>query len=221
MALAHALHQIESSQDYRLTVYGEFLETHPPESEARIHEGSAWSCSHGVERWKSDCGCCAGGHGGWNQKWRTPLRQAMDFLRDKLARFYEEKAREFLKDPWAARDDYISVILNRSPENLSSYFSRNASRELNEGERITAIRLLEMQRHALLMFTSCGWFFDELSGIETVQVIQYAARALQLAAELGAGDIEPEFLSILEQAKSNIPEHQNGRVVYENLSSRP
>jgi alpha-amylase/alpha-mannosidase (GH57 family) len=215
MALAHALHQIESSQDYRLTVYGEFLETHPPESEARIHEGSAWSCSHGVERWKSDCGCCAGGHGGWNQKWRTPLRQAMDFLRDKLARFYEEKAREFLKDPWAARDDYISVILNRSPENLSSYFSRNASRELNEGERITAIRLLEMQRHALLMFTSCGWFFDELSGIETVQVIQYAARALQLAAELGAGDIEPEFLSILEQAKSNIPEHQNGRVVYE------
>jgi alpha-amylase/alpha-mannosidase (GH57 family) len=215
MALAYALHQIETSKDTKLTVYGEFLESHPPTHEAEIHEGSAWSCSHGVERWKSDCGCCAGGHGGWTQQWRTPLRNAMDFLRDKLAAFYEEKAREFLKDPWAARDEYISVILDRAPENIAKFFSQQASRTLSEAEQVAGIRLLEMQRHAMLMFTSCGWFFDEISGIETVQVIQYAARALQLAGELGADNIEPGFLGILERAKSNLPENQNGRVIYE------
>ena len=216
MALAFALHQIENSKDTKLTVYGEYLETHPPTHEAQIHEGSAWSCSHGVERWKSDCACCAGGHGGWTQQWRTPLRNAMNFLRDKLADFYQEKAKGFLKDPWAARDAYIAVILDRSPENISQFFSQHTTRKLDEQEQVVALRLLEMQRHAMLMFTSCGWFFDEISGLETVQVIQYAARALQLAGELGADPrIEPEFLGILEQAKSNIPENQNGRVVYE------
>lgn len=215
MGLAYTLNQIENSKDIKLTVYGEYLEKHPPTHEAEIHQGSAWSCSHGVERWKSDCGCCSGGHGGWNQKWRTPLRQAMDDLRDKLAPFYEEKAKEFFKDPWNARDEYISVILDRSPENLTRFFGQFAARKLDEQEQVTAIRLLEMQRHAMLMFTSCGWFFDEISGIETVQVIQYAARALQLAGEFGAGDLESGFLKILEQARSNIPDHQNGRVIYE------
>lgn len=215
MALAYALHQIETSKDTRLTVYGEFLESHPPTHEAEIHEGSAWSCSHGVERWKSDCGCCSGGHGGWNQKWRAPLRSAMDFLRDKLTPFYEKKAAAFFKDPWAARDGYISVILDRSHENISRFFSKYATGALDETKQVTAVRLLEMQRHALLMYTSCGWFFDEISGIETTQVIQYAARAIQIANELGAENIEPGFLDILAQAKSNIPENQNGRVVYE------
>ena len=215
MALAYALHQIETSLDTRLTVYGEFLESQPPMHEAEIHQGSAWSCSHGVERWKSDCGCCAGGHGDWTQQWRAPLRQAMDYLRDKLAPFYEQSARQFFKDPWAARDAYISVILDRSPENIAKFLGEHTARALNDTEQVETIRLLEMQRHAMLMYTSCGWFFDEISGIETVQVIQYAARALQLAAELGASDVEPGFLDILEQAKSNIPENQNGRVIYE------
>ncbi|HEX3890194.1 MAG TPA: DUF3536 domain-containing protein, partial [Verrucomicrobiae bacterium] len=181
MALAFALNQIEKSDSAKLTVYAEFLEKHPPTHEAEIHQGSAWSCSHGVERWKSDCGCNSGGHDGWNQQWRAPLRNAMDWLRDHLAPIFEMKAKEFLKDPWLARDEYISVILDRSPENLSKFFAQHATRELNEAEQITVLRLLEMQRHAMLMFTSCGWFFDEISGLETVQVIQYAARALQLA----------------------------------------
>jgi len=215
MALAYALHQIESKEDTKLTVYGEFLESHPPTEEVEIHQDSAWSCSHGVERWKSDCGCCAGGHGGWNQKWRTSLREALDWLRDQLAAFYESKAKEFLKEPWQARDDYVTVILDRSPEKISEFFAVQASRKLTEAERVTALRFLELQRHAMLMFTSCGWFFDEISGIETVQVIQYASRALQLATELGSENLEPHFLEILENAKSNIPENQNGRVVYE------
>jgi len=215
MALAFALHEIEKSEFANLTVYAEFLEKHPPTHEAEIHQGSSWSCSHGVERWKSDCGCNSGGHDGWNQKWREPLRNAMDWLRDQLSPIFENKAKEFLKDPWRARDEYISVILDRSPENIARFFAQHATRELNEGEQITALRLLEMQRHAMLMFTSCGWFFDEISGLETVQVIQYAARAIQLASEISSENLEPGFLEILEKAKSNLPENQNGRVIYE------
>jgi alpha-amylase/alpha-mannosidase (GH57 family) len=214
MALAYALHQIEKSDRAKLAIYAEVLEKHPPVNEAEIHQPSAWSCSHGVERWKSDCGC-NGGHAGWNQQWRAPLREALDELRDKLAEFYEKKAKEFLRDPWQARDEYISVILDRSPEKIIEFFNKQAARKLEESDQVTAMRLLEMQRHAMLMFTSCGWFFDEISGIETVQVIHYAARAIQLASELGAENLEPPFLATLEKAKSNIPENQNGRVIYE------
>jgi hypothetical protein len=131
-----------------------------------------------------------------------------------LAPRYEAKARDFLKDPWAARNEYIAVILDRSPEGVARFLKRNATRELNESEQVTTLRLLEMQRHALLMYTSCGWFFDELSGIETVQVIQYAARAIQLAGDLLGEDLEPAFLEILGKAKSNLREHGDGRNIY-------
>ena len=211
MALAYALNLIEKNDQVRLTVYAEFLEKYPPTHEVEIHQPSSWSCPHGVDRWKRDCGCNSGGHEGWNQQWREPLRNALDWLRDKFAPLYETKAKELLKEPWVARDDYITVILDRSPENMSKFFTRHATRDLNESEQITAMRLLEMQRHAMLMFTSCGWFFDEISGLETTQVIQYAARALQLAKELSSENFEPGFLEILEQAKSNISENQNGR----------
>jgi len=215
MALSYALHSIESNPDVRLTVYGEYLEQHPPTQEAQIHQGSAWSCSHGVGRWKENCGCNSGGHGDWNQLWREPLRNALDGLRDQLAPIYETQGRNFLKDPWQARNAYISVILDRSPENIARFFGEHAVRELNEAERITALRLLELQRHAMLMYTSCGWFFDEISGIETVQVIQYAARAIQLANILKENNLEANFLSQLEKAQSNIPENGNGRQIYE------
>jgi alpha-amylase/alpha-mannosidase (GH57 family) len=218
MALAYALNLIEENGQAKLTIYAEFLEKFPPTHEVEIHQPSSWSCPHGVDRWKKNCGCNSGGHEGWNQEWREPLRNAMDFLRDKLAPLYETKAKEFLRDPWAARDNYIEVILNRSPESISKFFSEHAARELSETDQVVALRLLEMQRHAMLMFTSCGWFFDEISGIETVQVIQYAARALQLANELSSENLEPGFLEILEQAQSNIPENQNGRVVYEKFA---
>lgn len=214
MALAYALHRIEAGDKAKLTVYGEYLEKHPPRQEAEIHQPSAWSCSHGVERWRSDCGCNAG-HAGWNQRWRTPLREALDGLSAGLADFFDKKAREYLREPWKARDDYIDVILDRSDKTMLAFLSRHQTRALNESDQICAIRLLEMQRHAMLMFTSCGWFFDEISGIETVQVIQYAARALQLATELGAENLEAPFLETLEKAKSNIPENQNGRVIFE------
>ena len=153
MALAYALRFIEDNNLAKLTNYAEYLEKHPPTHEVQIHEKSAWSCSHGVGRWMADCGCNSGGHGGWNQAWRTPLRNSLDWLRDELAPLYEQKAREFLKEPWAARDDYISIILDRGPESRKQYFEKHAHRELNEQEQAAVLKLMELQRHAMLMYT--------------------------------------------------------------------
>ncbi len=214
MALSYALRYIEQRGLARPTNYGEFLEKFPPRAEVQVWENTSWSCIHGIERWRTSCGCCSGGRPSWNQEWRLPLRDALDWLRDELALYYERAAGELLKDPWAARDDYIDVILDRSPESRECFFARHAIRPLSREESITALKLLELQRHAMLMYTSCGWFFDELSGIETVQVIQYAARAIQLARELDGPDLEEPFLTRIERAKSNIPEHKNGRVIY-------
>jgi alpha-amylase/alpha-mannosidase (GH57 family) len=218
MALTYALEYIRANQLAELTNYGEYLERHPPTHEVEIFENSSWSCVHGIERWRSNCGCNAG-HEGWNQAWRGPLREALDWLRDTLAPRFEEKAREYLKDPWAARDEYIDVVLDRHPGNVDRFLSRHCTRELSENETLTVLKLMEMQRHLMLMYTSCGWFFDELSGIETVQVIQYACRALQLSQEVLGDHVETEFLKALSCAKSNIPEHQDGAVIYRKFAS--
>jgi alpha-amylase/alpha-mannosidase (GH57 family) len=215
MALAYALHHIEANKLARLTNYSEFLDRHPPTQEVRTIENSSWSCVHGVERWKADCGCNSGSHSGWNQNWRAPLRQALDWLRDKLAERFEEAGCEVFRDPWQARDAYIDVILDRSPENVSRFLETYANRRLQPAERVRALKLLELQRHAMLMYTSCGWFFDDVSGIETVQVIQYAGRALQLGQDLFGNGHERGFLPLLERAKSNLPEHRDGRSIYE------
>ncbi|MBI3962495.1 MAG: DUF3536 domain-containing protein, partial [Deinococcus sp.] len=214
MALAYALHYLESNQVAQITNYGEYLAKHPPTHEVEIIENTSWSCAHGIERWRAHCGCNSG-RGGWSQAWRTPLRQALDWLRDTLAPQYQEKARTLLKDPWAARSDYIQVLLDRSLKNMERFWAAQATRQLNEAEQSTALKLLELQRHAMLMFTSCGWFFDELSGIETVQVLQYAGRAIQLAEELFGNQVESLFLERLQQAKSNIAEHRDGASVFE------
>ncbi len=214
MALTYALKTIEKNRWARLTNYGEYLERHPPGREVQLHEKSAWSCSHGVGRWMENCGCNSGGHPEWNQFWRTPLRQSLDWLRDELAPLFERKAREYLRDPWEARNRYISVILDRSGPAREKFFAENARRELNEQEKISALKLLELQRHAMLMYTSCGWFFDEISGIESVQVVQYASRSLQLASELFNRDLEPAFLEKFQGAQSNLREHRDGRCIY-------
>jgi alpha-amylase/alpha-mannosidase (GH57 family) len=215
MALSYAIHHIESKGLARITNYGEFLEMHPPVHEVEIYEDTSWSCAHGIERWRSNCGCNSGGRPGWNQEWRRPLREALDWLREKLAKEFEERSRSLIRDPWSARDDYIGVILDRSPAGRERFFRKHAVRELSAEEETTALKLLELQRYAMLMYTSCGWFFDELSGIETTQVIQYAGRAIQLAQELNGDGIEEHFLSLLESAKSNLPEHRDGRHIYE------
>jgi len=216
MALSYALHRIESQDTQKLTNYGEFLEKFPPTHEVQIIENTSWSCIHGVERWRANCGCNAG-HPGWSQEWRGPLRIALDFLRDEAALLFERHAGELLRDPWAARNDYINVILDRSPESLWLFFEKHSCRQLTEDETVRVLKLLEMQRHAMLMYTSCGWFFDEISGIETVQVLQYAGRVIQMAAVTTGVELEPAFVSRLAHAPSNIPELSNGAKVYEML----
>ncbi|MEP9411977.1 MAG: DUF3536 domain-containing protein [Candidatus Brocadia sp.] len=217
MALAFALNYIESHGLAKLTNYGEYLEKYPPMHEVEIFGNTSWSCMHGVERWKSNCGCNSGGHPEWNQEWRAPLRDALDWLRDQLSVHYEQKAKEYLKDPWAARDEYIHIILNRSDENMNTFLVNHAVRSLDKNERIQVLKLLEIQRHALLMYTSCGWFFDELSGLETVQIMQYAGRAIQLSEGFSQNGLEKLFQEKLEKAKSNIPEKKNGAYIYENF----
>ena len=215
MALAYALHTIESGSLARLTNYGEFLEKHPPTREVRIVENTSWSCAHGVERWRSDCGCQSGAHPGWTQSWREPLRRGLDFLRDAIAPNYETAASALFPDPWAARDEYVRVLLDRSLENVTRFLKEQAGRELSGEERIAAIKLLEIQRHAQLMYTSCGWFFDDIGGLEGRQILQYAGRVLQLSEELLGPGREVPFLEILAEAKSNVPETGDGRKLYE------
>jgi hypothetical protein len=214
MALAYALHHIESNKLAKITNYGEYLAKHPPAHEVEIVENSSWSCVHGIERWRSNCGCNSGTKAGWNQEWRAPLRSALDWLHDDLAGPYEQHAGEMLIDPWAARDDYINVVLDRNPENRDAFLTRHLKRAITPDEQVTIWKLLEMQRHLMLMYTSCGWFFDELSGIEAVQVIEYAGRAIQLAQDLFGDHREERFLELLSRAKSNVPEQGDGAKIY-------
>jgi alpha-amylase/alpha-mannosidase (GH57 family) len=216
MALSYAMHWIEDEQHAKLTNYGEFLAKFPPQWEAEVVEDTSWSCVHGVERWRSNCGC-NGGKPDWNQEWRGPLREALDYLRDCTAPLAEKLSASLFKDLWAARDAYIQVILDRSPDRINAFLNAHATHPLTQAEHVTAFELLELERHTQLMYTSCGWFFDEISGIETIQIIAYAGRVLQLAARLfgppGAA-LEAGFLNVLAKAISNVPDIGNGAEVY-------
>ena len=202
LCLAHALEVEAPKAGFSITNYGEYLDRHPPEVQVEIDngpngEGSSWSCAHGVGRWTRDCGCHTGGEPGCNQSWRTPLREALNFLRDDTAVKFENAGGEVFRDPWAARNDYIDVILDHRA--LDGFLNRHAARQ--EATRI--MQLMEMQRSALLMFASCGWFFSDVAGIETIQVMRYAARVMDLQKQLGFDPPEKQFLEILAEAKSN------------------
>ena len=214
MALAYALHHLEQNGLAKITNYGEYLENHSPACEVEVYENTAWSCVHGVGRWADNCGCNSGGSPGWSQSWRRPLRTALDWLRDIIAPLYEELASELVLNPWNARDSYIRVILDRSEPARTAFIVEHQARSLDNTEQARLWKLLELQRHAMLMYTSCGWFFDELSGIETVQVLQYAGRVVQLADELFGCAIEDRFIERLALAKSNIAERGDGAEIY-------
>ena len=214
MALAFGLRILDEDTTIEVTNYGNYLEQFPPAYECEIVDNTSWSCAHGVERWRSNCGC-NGGKPGWNQRWRTPLREGLDQLRDALVPLTEREGKKLFRDVWKARDGYVSVMLDRSADSVDKFFKEHATHELSVEERVRALELMEMQRHAQLMYTSCGWFFDDISGIETVQVIAYAARALQLARWLFKDEsLEPAFLVHLEQAESNVPSAGNGATIY-------
>ncbi len=222
MALAYALKEGISSRGFDVINYGAFLKRFPPIYEVEIDkgskgEGTSWSCAHGVGRWKEDCGCSTGGKPKWNQKWRRPLREALDLLRDQLSRVYEREGERIFRDVWEARNGYIEVILDRSSKNLNRFFDHYGLKGLDGERRTKGLKLLEMQRHALLMYTSCGWFFADLAGLETVQILLYAARAIQLAEEMTGQEIEKGFVQLLSSAKSNLREMGDGDQVYQKL----
>lgn len=215
MALAYVLRVKAEEEGFIITNYAEYLEKYGVNDEADIKQGSSWSCFHGVGRWKEDCGCSTGGQPSWNQRWRKPLRDAFDYLRDKLAKLYENQGRKFFtKDVWEVRNEYINVILDRSELSVKTFFKNNLNPECNDQDKVAAMKLLEIQRQAMLMYTSCGWFFADISGIETTQIMKYAARAMQLAASFTEEDLETEFVKILSNAQSNIKEFGTGADIY-------
>ncbi len=217
MALAYCLHYLESNGLAKITIYGQYLEAFPPTHEVEINENTSWSCTHGIERWKSNCGCNHGRYPSGLQQWREPLREAMDWLRDRLAETYETNMAGYVDDPWKLRNDYISVVLDRSRENAERFLSDSTKRKLDNNDKIIVLKLLEMQRFSMLMYTSCGWFFDDISGIEAVQIMQYACRAMQLANEVTGIELEEEYQKILEKAQTNLKQFANGRQVYDEL----
>lgn len=216
MALSYVLKIKAEDEGFKITNYAEYLDKYESDYEVDIKQASSWSCFHGVGRWKEDCGCSTGGHPGWNQKWREPLRNALDYLRDGLAKVFEAEGPKYFNDnPWAIRNKYIDVILDRNYVTIRKFQKENFKPDLTEEQKVKGMELLEIQRQAMLMYTSCGWFFSEISGIETVQIMKYAARAMQLVARFTNEDFETHFKDILSQAKSNIAEFGTGKDIYE------
>lgn len=215
MALSYVLKIRAKDEGFKITNYAEYLDKYRSNCEVDIKQASSWSCFHGVGRWKEDCGCSTGGHPGWNQKWRKPLRDALDYLRDELIVVFENEGQKYFDNVWNVRNKYINVILDRNEMNVKNFQQENFKPDLTDDDKVHAMELLEIQRQAMLMYTSCGWFFSEISGIETVQIMKYAARAMQLTARFTSKNLEEKFLEILSQAKSNIPEFGTGKDIFE------
>lgn len=215
MALSYVLKIRAKDESFKITNYAEYLDKYRSNCEVDIKQASSWSCFHGVGRWKEDCGCSTGGHPGWNQKWRKPLRDALDYLRDELIVVFENEGQKYFDNVWNVRNKYINVILDRNEMNVKKFQQENFKPDLTDDDKVHAMELLEIQRQAMLMYTSCGWFFSEISGIETVQIMKYAARAMQLASRFTSKNLEEKFLEILSQAKSNIPEFGTGKDIFE------
>ena len=221
MALARAFQIInDSSSDIITTNIATFLDRFPATWECRIQENTSWSCAHGIERWRSDCGCHTGGQFGWNQQWRGPLRAALDSLRDKIDELYEKKINQICDSPWQLRDDAVELYLSTAPnsavslEHKKSFLNRRYG-SLTETAQTQLLSLLEAQRMRLFMYTSCGWFFNDIAGIETRQILAYAIRASELIQRTTDIDLTTDFLKQLETAKGNTLEGKNGKAVVE------
>jgi alpha-amylase/alpha-mannosidase (GH57 family) len=215
MTLAYVLDQVQHHDSCSLTNYAQFLENHTSTWEVEILEDTSWSCAHGIERWRSNCGCHTGGKEGWSQAWRKPLRDSLDGLRDQFGEKFEEALTPLVKDPWAVRNDYIHLL--QADKDFEGFFVKHENTALKEKEKINILKWLEIQRHTMLMYTSCGWFFNDISGIETEQILRYASFALELYSQLGEDNLESQFLVTLKDAKSNITKWKDGRYIYEKM----
>lgn len=227
LCLAHLLAVDARECGFEVTNYGAYLEQHPPVAEVEISagplgEGTSWSCVHGIARWTSDCGCHTGGGENWNQAWRKPLRQALNYLRDEAAAAFAATRNEYFRDPWMARDQAIALVLDQSTAR-EDFLRRHSPRALSWEQQQAALAFLEMQRNALLMYTSCAWFFNDIGGLEPIQILKYACRAMELMGQLNLASPRGRFLEILAEAKSNRPELGTGADIYRRFveSARP
>ncbi|MBI4706081.1 MAG: DUF3536 domain-containing protein [Deltaproteobacteria bacterium] len=221
--LAYTLEVEAARRGFLVTNYGALLDWLEPGWEVELKageegRGTSWSCGHGVGRWMRDCGCHTGGRPGWNQRWRTPLRAALDLLRDDAAAHYEQAAGELCEDPWAVRDAYIELLGEGGREKRAAFFAEHCRRRsrgtLSGEQRVRLLELCEMQRSALLMYTSCGWYFADPGGIETVQILRYAGRLMDQLEELGAQAPRDRFLEVLAEAQSNVAKRGNGADIF-------
>jgi hypothetical protein len=214
LGLAYALFVEAPKRDISVTNYAAFLEAHPAQREVRLipGEGTSWSCAHGVGRWKEDCGCSTGGREGWNQAWRGPLRRALELVRDAADEAFERLGSAVFADPWGARDRYVDVVIGA--KDLATFLNEEASGPSGEDEALHGADLLELQRNSMSMFTSCGWFFNDIGGIETVQVLAYAARVLDLLEKLDQPGPRDAFIAMLQRARSNEEEVGTGADVF-------
>jgi alpha-amylase/alpha-mannosidase (GH57 family) len=224
LCLAHTLEIEAPDEGFSITNYGHYLDQNPAELEVQISEGpdgkgTSWSCAHGVGRWFRDCGCHTGGEAGWNQAWRGPLRAALSLLGKRAASDFETLGSDVFIHPWAARNASIELILDQQ-RSREEFLNRQAGRSLSSTEQVRAMTLLELQRNSLLMFTSCGWFFSDISGIETIQVMKYAARVIELLDDLGAASPRGQFLEILAEAGSNLKDKGTGADIYRRYAER-
>lgn len=203
IGLAYALYVEAARRGVEATNYAAHLERFPAQAEVEIvaGEGTSWSCAHGVGRWKEDCGCHTGGEEGWNQAWRGPLRSALDLVKRAADETFDAEGRLLFDDPWEARNHYVAVVTGA--QTIEGFLAQHSSARARQAARLRAQTLLELQRSAMAMFTSCAWFFSDVSGIETVQILRYAARVLDLLEALQQPLPTRAFLTELSTAKSN------------------
>jgi alpha-amylase/alpha-mannosidase (GH57 family) len=211
MALARAAQRLCSSQDSVMTNVSAFLALYPARWECRIEENTSWSCAHGLERWRSDCGCHTGGEPGWSQKWRAPLRDALDRLRDSIDDIYEREMGRYCDAPWKLRDEAVSLYLMNFGESASAEdvlaakgaFLKDYCGKLDLDDARKVLTMIEMQRMRMFMYTSCGWFFNDVSGIETRQIMAYALRAAEYAKSVAGVSLEEGFRDDLKKVPGN------------------
>jgi alpha-amylase/alpha-mannosidase (GH57 family) len=210
MALARVITELRARRGVVVENFASFLSKHPPVHKVKLVEPTSWSCAHGVERWRANCGCRVNGEKYPSQEWRTPLRGGFDALAAGLHALFEREGSEHFADPWAARDAYgetMGVAAERAEVIVSNLAPRSAN-------IVRARELLEMERDALRMYSSCAWFFDDIGGLEPRQAMRYAAHAAELADSNVRGDLEQALVELLGRAKSNDAAVGTGRDVY-------
>ena len=223
--IAYLFTKLASEHNFKITNFSEYLAMNPPTYEVQIkpgdmEEGTSWSCMHGTKRWRADCGDSTGGQPGWNQKWREPLRNSLNILNAKLDVIYNVFGKKYFTDPTTARNDYIDLILNNTAASVKKFFAKHSVKTMSEKEINFALNLLEMEKYSMQMFTSCGWFFADISGIESQLVLKYAKRAIEFAKEISDIDLETDLLDELKKAKSNISEYGTGKDIYLRLKQQ-